>query len=195
MKKLLSIILLLASFGIIVGLSNSNVTYAQETTSNNITVIGCARYEAEPDAKYITILSEIESSNLEELKTTSENTIESFKDYLTTNGINNEDISSCNTFLYQHCVTNEETGSLECNYKIANYITFLTDINTDIEPIITALVELGASENYKERTTIKNIEENYNKALQVAVENAKEKAKNLSDKELKIISIKESIIM
>lgn len=188
MKKLLSIVILLASICIIGGLSKPNLTFAQEINNNIITVIGHGIYEAEPDTKCITILSEIKSSSIEEAKNTSETNIKAIKDYLTNKGIS--DISTCDTFLYQHCVKNEET--VVCDYTIAKYISFLTDINTDIQPIMSDLVNLGVNGDYKEYKIVRNIEDNYNKALQIAVENAKEKANTLTNKELKVISIKES---
>jgi len=188
MKKLLSIILLLASICIISIANKPNIASAQEINNNVITVTGHGIYEAEADTKCITILSEIKSSNIEEAKTTSEANIKAIKDYLTSKGFN--DISTCDTFLYQHCIKNED--AVVCDYTIAKYLSFLTDINTDIKPIINDLVNIGASENYKEQQIVRNIEDNYNKALQIAVENAKEKANTLSNKELKVISIKES---
>lgn len=190
MKKYLSIILLLTSICLLVGFSNKNTIYAEETTNNTITVVGYGIYNAEPDSKCITILSEVESSNLEEIKTTSENNITNIKNTLINNGINEQDISQCDTFVYKHCTS--ENNTIICTYKIAKYLTFITDIDTNIKSIITTLSEFGVNENYDERLVVRNIEENYNKALQIAVENAKEKAKNLSNKDLVIISIKES---
>lgn len=191
MKKLLSIVLLLSSIFIISTATKQNISYAQEINNNIITVVGYGSYEAEPDTKCIRVLSEIKSRSIEEAKTTSETNINAIKDYLTSKGFN--DISTCDTFLYQHCVKNED--SVICDYTIANYISFLTDINTDIEPIINDLISLGVNEDYKAYEIVRNIEENYNKALQIAVENAKEKANTLSNKELKIISIKESRLL
>lgn len=181
-KILLSLTFILAF--IILLTSTSNVAVA-ESGGNCLSVIGSATSTLTPDKAEI--CAEIETLDMDKIKSKNDN-FEIFQNIIDALEDDKENLTLKNFTSYASFdYTNGKT--LLGYYSITDF-SFNVDDVSNIKNYVDILTENGATIkniNY----SVSNYNEEYNKTLLLAVENAKEKAQMLGKENLEIKEIKE----
>lgn len=157
-----------------------------------IIVYGGGKVTVKPDIAYISIGVETVNSNLQTaIKENNENII-AIIDYLKSKNIEENDIKTKYYSVYQS--RDYTTSEKYQQYHISNTIEYKT---TDLENIgsqITQLTELGANRLDNIQFDCSDISNCYQKALKLALEDAKQKAASFTSAELTIDKITEENI-
>lgn len=200
-KRLKSIIVLSLCFMLcvcgLVGMSlarTAPVTVGAETTTqptvNKITVSGLGEVKLAPDMAIISIGVESLNESLSVAQKENSDNINKLIETLKEMGISEENIKTRNFYVYQRY--DYSKGEEFLGYQVSNYLDFKTKDVDNVGSIISKLLENGANRLSGVSFTIENQDEAYNMALARALENAKIKAKALTDMEYKNFEICES---
>lgn len=172
--------------------TDSNVKYdsnANDVPAAKIIVFGCGKVTVKPDIAYISIGVETVNSNLQiAIKENNDNII-AIIDYLKSKNIEENDIITKYYSVYQS--GDYTTSEKYQKYHISNTIEYKT---TDLENIgsqITELTELGANRLDNIQFDCSDISNCYQKALKLALEDAKQKAASFTSAKLTIDKITE----
>lgn len=183
--------------------TNNNSNQSENTTDSNlkfdsnandvpvakIIVFGCGKVTVKPDIAYISIGVETVNSNLQTAIKENNDNIIAIIDYLKSKKIEENDIITKYYSVYQS--GDYTTSEKYQKYHISNTIEYKT---TDLENIgsqITELTELGANRLDKIQFDCSDISNCYQKALKLALEDAKQKAASFTSAKLTIDKITE----
>lgn len=182
-KKILPIIALVFAF--IVLLTNSTNVAVAENGEKCLKIYGSATSALTPDQAEI--CAEIETLDMDKVKSKDDN-FEIFQSIIDVLGEEKENLTLKNFTSYASFdYANGKT--LLGYYSITNFALKLDDVSS-VQSYVDLLTENGATVkniNY----SLSNYDEEYNKTLLLAVENAKEKASALGGDSLEIKEIKE----
>ena len=154
-----------------------------------IIVYGGGKVTVKPDIAYISIGVETVNSNLQTAIKENNDNIIAIIDYLKSKNIKENDIITKYYSVYQS--GNYTTSEKYQKYHISNTIEYKT---TDLENIgsqITELTELGANRLDNIQFDCSDISNCYQKALKLALEDAKQKAASFTSAKLTIDKITE----
>lgn len=157
-----------------------------------IIVYGGGKVTVKPDIAYISIGVETVNSNLQTAIKENNDNIIAIIDYLKSKNIEENDIKTKYYSVYQS--RDYTTSEKYQQYHISNTIEYKT---TDLENIgnqITQLTELGANRLDNIQFDCSDISNCYQKALKLALEDAKQKAASFTSAELTIDKITEENI-
>lgn len=157
-----------------------------------IIVYGGGKVTVKPDIAYISIGVETVNSNLQTAIKENNDNIIAIIDYLKSKNIEENDIKTKYYSVYQS--SDYTTSEKYQQYHISNTIEYKT---TDLENIgsqITELTELGANRLDNIQFDCSDISNCYQKALKLALEDAKQKAASFTSAELTIDKITEENI-
>lgn len=157
-----------------------------------IIVYGGGKVTVKPDIAYISIGVETVNSNLQTAIKENNDNIIAIIDYLKSKNIEENDIKTKYYSVYQS--SDYTTSEKYQQYHISNTIEYKT---TDLENIgsqITQLTELGANRLDNIQFDCSDISNCYQKALKLALEDAKQKAASFTSAELTIDKITEENI-
>lgn len=157
-----------------------------------IIVYGGGKVTIKPDIAYISIGVETVNSNLQTAIKENNDNIIAIIDYLKSKNIEENDIKTKYYSVYQS--RDYTTSEKYQQYHISNTIEYKT---TDLENIgnqITQLTELGANRLDNIQFDCSDISNCYQKALKLALEDAKQKAASFTSAELTIDKITEENI-
>lgn len=157
-----------------------------------IIVYGGGKVTVKPDIAYISIGVETVNSNLQTAIKENNDNIIAIIDYLKSKNIKENDIKTKYYSVYQS--RDYTTSEKYQQYHISNTIEYKT---TDLENIgnqITQLTELGANRLDNIQFDCSDISNCYQKALKLALEDAKQKAASFTSTELTIDKITEENI-
>jgi len=171
---------------------NTNKLYA-ETSQTKIIVTGSGSITVIPDLAVVNV--GVESLNLDINTAVEENnnSVGKIIEYLKSNGVLEENITTKNYSVYQRYNYTEETKFI--GYQVENSLEFKTTDLENLGNVITDLTDLGANRLGGITFTCSNPEKHYNDALKLALENAKTKAKILNENaELNVCKIVEKSV-
>lgn len=160
-----------------------------ETNSKEIIVYGCGKLTATPDTAIVNIGVENTNENLDIAIEENNKTMEKIISYLKENGMNEDDISTTNYSVYKKF--NYSNGEKFLGYQVDNSLQFKSSNLENLNAILEELTALGANKIEGVTFTCQNLNNYYNEALKLALENAKTKVKSLTDEELKVCKITE----
>ncbi len=186
--------------------ANEDTNQSENTTDNNvkndsndkdvpvakIIVYGGGKVTVKPDIAYISIGVETVNSNLQTAIKENNDSIIAIIDYLKSKNIEENDIKTKYYSVYQS--RDYTTSEKYQQYHISNTIEYKT---TDLENIgtqITELTELGANRLDNIQFDCSDISNYYQKALKLALEDAKQKAASFTSAQLTIDKITEENI-
>lgn len=172
--------------------TDSNVKYdsnANDVPVAKIIVFGCGKVTVKPDIAYISIGVETVNSNLQTAIKENNDNIIAIIDYLKSKNIEENDIIT--KYYSVHQSGDYTTSEKYQKYHISNTIEYKT---TDLENIgsqITELTKLGANRLDNIQFDCSDISNCYQKALKLALEDAKQKAASFTSAKLTIDKITE----
>ena len=186
--------------------ANEDTNQSESTTDDNIKndsndndvpvakiiVYGGGKVTVKPDIAYISIGVETVNSNLQTAIKENNDSIIAIIDYLKSKNIEENDIKTKYYSVYQS--RDYTTSEKYQQYHISNTIEYKT---TDLENIgsqITELTELGANRLDNIQFDCSDISNCYQKALKLALEDAKQKAASFTSAQLTIDKITEENI-
>lgn len=186
--------------------ANEDTDQSESTTDDNvkndsndndvpvakITVYGGGKVTVKPDIAYVSIGVETVNSNLQTAIKENNDNIIAIINYLKSKNIEENDIKTKYYSVYQS--RDYTTSEKYQQYHISNTIEYKT---TDLENIgsqITELTELGANRLDNIQFDCSNISNCYQKALKLALEDAKQKAASFTSAQLTIDKITEENI-
>lgn len=155
---------------------------ASAESVSKITVNGVGEIKLAPDMATISLGVETLNESLATAqKENSEgitNLINAIKDF----GIKEEDIKTKNFYVYQRYDYSQ--GEKFLGYQVSNYIDFKTKDVDNVGTIVNKLLESGANKFSGISFSIEDYESAYKLALEKALENAKNKASAIADREI-----------
>lgn len=186
--------------------ANEDTNQSENTTDDNvkndsndndvpvakIIVYGGGKVTVKPDIAYISIGVETVNSNLQTAIKENNDSIIAIIDYLKSKNIEENDIKTKYYSVYQS--RDYTTSEKYQQYHISNTIEYKT---TDLENIgsqITELTDLGANRLDNIQFDCSDISNCYQKALKLALEDAKQKAASFTSAQLTIDKITEENI-
>lgn len=172
--------------------SNLNLNVLAEGTTKEITVCGTGKISIAPDMAIIKIGVITTNSDLNSAVEENSTKVSSVLEYIKSLNINEEDIVTKNYYAYQRLNFNDEEKLSE--YHVETKLEFKSKDLTNLSNIITNLTEHGANQIDGISFTCSNIDERYNDALKLALENAQSKADILAGSTMKVCKINEKSI-
>lgn len=157
-----------------------------------IIVYGGGKVTIKPDIAYISIGVETVNSNLQTAIKENNDNIIAIIDYLKSKNIEENDIKTKYYSVYQS--RDYTTSEKYQQYHISNTIEYKTADLENIGSQITQLTELGANRLDNIQFDCSDISNCYQKALKLALEDAKQKAASFTSAELTIDKITEENI-
>ncbi len=149
---------------------------------SRITVNGVGEIKLAPDMAVISLgvetLNESLATAQKENSQSISNLINAIKDF----GVKEEDIKTKNFYVYQRYDYSQ--GEKFLGYQVSNYIDFKTKDVDNVGTIVNKLLESGANKFSGISFSIEDYESAYKLALEKALENAKNKASAIADREI-----------
>lgn len=160
-----------------------------DTNTKEITVFGSAVVNATPDVAVVNVGIENLNTNINVAVEENNGTMSKIIDYLKSIGIAEENIQTKNYSVYQRY--NYSEGEKFLGYQVDNSLEFKTTDLQNLSSVLTKLTDLGANRLGGITFTCSDLENYYNKALKLALENAKSKMESLTDENLSVCKIEE----
>ncbi len=185
MKKI--ILILLITFSFLISFNTS--TQLALAQNEQIIVIGEGEVFVTPDTAIIYVGVETIDTNLSTAQNENSNIVNNLITILKDNNISENDIKTKEFNIYQK--HDYSQGEKFTGYFISTNLEFKTKELNNIGTIINQLIENGVNKFNGINFTLEKFDDAYNQALENALENAKNKAFSLYNKELNIIKIVE----
>lgn len=160
-----------------------------DTNTKEITVFGSAVVNATPDVAVVNVGIENLNANINVAVEENNETMSKIIEYLKSIGITEENIQTKNYSVYQRYNYND--GEKFLGYQVDNGLEFKTTDLQNLSSVLTKLTDLGANKLGGITFTCSDLENYYNKALKLALENAKSKMESLTDENLSVCKIEE----
>ena len=160
-----------------------------DTNTKEIIVFGSAVVSATPDVAVVNVGIENLNTNINVAVEENNETMSKIIEYLKSIGITEENIQTKNYSVYQRYNYND--GEKFLGYQVDNSLEFKTTDLQNLSSVLTKLTDLGANRLGGITFTCSDLENYYNKALKLALENAKSKMKSLTDEILSVCKIEE----
>lgn len=160
-----------------------------DTNTKEITVLGSAVVNATPDVAVVNVGIESLNTNINVAVEENNETISKIIEHLKSIGITEENIQTKNYSVYQRY--NYSDGENFLGYQVDNNLEFKTTDLQNLSSVLTKLTDLGANRLGGITFTCSDLENYYNKALKLALENAKSKMESLTDETMKVCKIEE----
>lgn len=160
-----------------------------DTNTKEIIVFGSAVVSATPDVAVVNVGIENLNTNINVAVEENNETMSKIIEYLKSIGITEENIQTKNYSVYQRYNYND--GEKFLGYQVDNSLEFKTTDLQNLSSVLTKLTDLGANRLGGITFTCSDLENYYNKALKLALENAKSKMKSLTDENLSVCKIEE----
>lgn len=160
-----------------------------DTSTKEIIVFGSAVVNATPDVAVVNVGFENLNTNINVAVEDNNETMSKIIEYLKSIGITEENIQTKNYSVYQRYNYND--GEKFLGYQVDNSLEFKTTDLQNLSSVLTKLTDLGANRLGGITFTCSDLENYYNKALKLALENAKSKMESLTDENLSVCKIEE----
>ncbi len=160
-----------------------------DTNTKEIIVFGSAVVNATPDVAVVNVGIENLNTNINVAVEENNETMSKIIEYLKSIGIPEENIQTKNYSVYQRYNYND--GEKFLGYQVDNSLEFKTTDLQNLSSVLTKLTDLGANRLGGITFTCSDLENYYNKALKLALENAKSKMESLTDENLSVCKIEE----
>lgn len=169
-KKILLCLVLVIMVLVICNAYGGAKLYA-ETNSSKIIVSGSGNLTVIPNLAVVNVGVETLNMDINTAVEENNNSVGKIIEYLKSNGVTEENITTKNYSVYQRYNYNEETKFI--GYQVENSLEFKTTDLKNLGNIMTDLTDLGANRLGGINFTCSNPEQYYNDALKLALENAK----------------------
>lgn len=165
------------------------VAIQSDETEKCATVFGAGVVTASPDMATISLGVETQNQNLEEAVELNNSTIIAIVEYLTSNGIEEENIKTQNYTIFQK---HDYTASPRfLGYQVSSNLEFVTNDLENIGSLITELTSLGANRLNGITFGCQDIKSYYNEALKLAIEDATNKANIILGQGAQLMDVEE----
>ncbi len=154
----------------------------QAESVNKITVTGSGEVRLVPDVAIVSLGVETLNESLSVAQKENADNISNLITILKDLGVPEENIKTKNFYVYQRYDYSQ--GEKFIGYNVSNYLDFKTKDVDNVGNLISKLLENGANRFSGISFTIDNYDEAYNMALEKALENAKNKAKAITNSEI-----------
>ena len=176
MKKILSILTLSIIISMICSFGFTNNAYAQ--TTGKVVVSGFGEVSVEPDIAYLSFGVESTADTLSEADKDNKTKVSKLYNTLKQNNIEEKDIKTQGFYAHQKYDYSENQPKL-IGYTISNAVMAKTTDLKNLSNLLSTLIEDGSNLFHGINFAVQDTQTHYQKALSLALDNAKTKAATL----------------